>query len=337
MAFQDVQIVIDVNKPGAVSDLGTPLLLVAHTTAGNFSVFADSDEIKEEFGENHSAYKMALAIEKQGQYRPNRIAVATYKTGEGAVTSDTVLREVFDEDWYFVMLDDGEVGEKKAISDVVEGKSFKVAVHLVTTEVEALAFESEKYRRTILLGVEPDTENELTNVAAVGAVGSRTVGSVTWKFKSLVGVTPIKDKALALAFENANANYYMNVNGKPHLRNGVMVSGEFIDSIHGQDWIRVNGETAVQTVLNNAPKVPYDDAGVAQLVSALTDVFELAGRNGIIRQNDNGQYGYVIISVPVANLTASERASRKYGGLSFEYYEAGAIHEAKPIRGVVNF
>lgn len=334
MAFQDVQIVIDVNKPGALSDLGTPLLLVAHTTAGEFTVFANSEGVKEEFGENHSAYKMALVIENQGQYRPDRIAVATYSA---ETTSDVVLRDVFDKDWYFVMLDVGEIAEKKAISDVVEGKALKQVVHLVTSELEAQAFESLKYRHTFLLGVEPSTEDELANVAAVGANGSRTVGSITWKFKPLVGVTPITDRTLALAFEAANANYYMNVNGKPHLRNGVMVSGEFIDSIHGQDWIKVNGQTAVQTVLMNASKVPYGDDGVAQLVSALADILELAGRNGIIAQKDNGQFDYVINAIPVANLTAAERASRKYSGLSFEYREDGAIHEAKPIRGVVNF
>lgn len=337
MAFQDVQIVIDVNKPGALTDLGTPLLLVVGTTVGNYKEFADADGVKEQYSDTHIAYKLAKIIENQGQYKPSKIAVATYTTGDEGVSAATVLGDVFDRDWYFVLSDVETVDEKKAISDVVKGQDLKMVGHLVTTAEDAQQLASVKYATSFAIGVEPETADEYANVAAVGAIGSRTVGSVTWKFKELTGVKPIENSTLALAYETANTNYYMNVNGKPHLRNGVMLSGDFIDSVHGQHWIKVNGQKAIQAVFFNQPKVPYTDSGIALLTTALQDILELAGRNGIVRQNDNGQYAYKINAISATNLTAAERASRKYSGLSFEYYEAGAIHEAKPIRGVVNF
>ncbi len=335
MAFEDVEIVIEVNKPGALTGLGTPLLLVSGATGGVYKQFADADGVKEEFGNDHIAYKLALVVSNQGQYRPSKIAVATYDEEK---TSTDILEEFYDEDWYFVLSDVEDIEEKKALSDLVEGKGFKMAAHQVTTPSDAQTLTGLDYDRTIIFGVEPEHEDEHANVAFVGTCGSRTVGEITWKFKQLVGITPMQDKTLALAFVDDNANIYItSSSGKPSTREGVVASGEFIDVIHGMDWIKVNGKNSITAALENSPKVAYTDAGISQLVSALRDTLELAGRNEIIAELDNGQYDYSITALTRAETTPTERSSRVYTGLSFEFALAGAIHKVKPIKGVVNF
>ncbi|WP_332649666.1 DUF3383 family protein [Lysinibacillus sp. 54212] len=334
MAFEDVQVVIDVNKPGSLTGLGTPLILVSHTEAGTYTEFTDAASVKLAYGDNHSAYKIALVLENQGQYRPSKIAVATYSVEK---TSDVVLRDVFDNDWYFVILDAGEIAEKKKISEIVEGKDFKMAAHLVTSTVEAEALKELAYERTILFGITPELSEEYANAALIGACGSRTVGEITWKFKSLVGVTPMNNTTQALAYTNANANIYINTSGKPKTREGVVASGEFIDVIHGIDFIKVNAKNAIDAVLNNSAKIAFEDSDIALLTTALTDTLELAGRQGIIARSDNGQFLYTVNALSRSEVTAAERASRVYRGLSFDFELAGAIHKVAPIKGVVNY
>lgn len=334
MPLQDVKITIDVNKPGALSDLGTPLIL-AYSIAGpvSYTEYADETAIKAALGENHSAYKLALVVANQGQYRPDKIAVAIYNDETDAAA---VLRQFYDRDWYFALLDDGTVEQKGALSDVVEGKAFKMIAHQVTTVAEAAQLKVKNYDRTILFFSEPEKADEYPHATFVGANGSRTVGSITWKFKDLVGVTPLEDTTKALAAMAENANIYINTSGEPKTREGVVVSGEFIDVIHGLDWIIVNGEKAVQAVFNNSPKVAYEDADIATIVAALTDIFELAGRNGIIAQAESGQYQYTINALARSEVIPAERASRQYNGITFKFDLAGAIHGAD-IAGVVNY
>ena len=334
MPLQDVKITIEANKPGALSDLGTPLIL-AYSQAGtvSYTEYADETAIGAILGENHSAYQLALVVANQGQYRPDKIAVAIYNDETDAAA---VLRQFYDRDWYFALLDDGTVEEKEELSDIVEGKAFKMIAHQVTTVAEAAQLKVKNYDRTFLFFSEPENADEYPHAAFVGANGSRTVGSITWKFKDLVGVTPLVDTTLALAAMAENANIYINTSGEPKTREGVAVSGEFIDVIHGLDWIIVNGESAIQAVLNNSPKVPYTDAGIASLVAALTDIFELAGRNGIIAQAESGQYQYAIDALARSEVIAAERASRQYNGITFEFDLAGAIHGAR-VAGVVNY
>lgn len=334
MPLQDVKIKIEANKPGALSDLGTPLIL-AYSKAGtvSYTEYADETAIGTTLGENHSAYKLALVVANQGQYRPDKIAVAIYNDETDAAA---VLRQFYDRDWYFALLDDGTVEQKEKLSDIVEGKAFKMIAHQVTTVAEAAQMKTKKYDRTILFFSEPENADEYPHAAFVGANGSRTVGSITWKFKGLVGVTPLEDTTKALAAMAENANIYIDTSGEPKTREGVVVSGEFIDVIHGLDWIIVNGEKAIQTVFNNSPKIGYTDAGIAKIVAALTDVFELAGRNEIIDQAENGQYQYTINALSRSEIIAAERASRQYNGISFEFDLAGAIHGAR-MAGVVNY
>lgn len=328
MPLQDVTVTIDIKKPSALIGLGTPLILANKAGESTYKEYLDLDGIKEALGDTSDGYKIAKQIFAQGDNRPDKVAIATYSTvAENPITAVSVLENYFYNDWYFVMLDTGAVTDYKEISDAVEAKALKVAAHIVDNEQDLLILKAGKYDRTFV--IQHNAIAELPHAALIGQVGSRPVGSVSWKFKTLKFVTPQDLTPTQLNNIHTNGAFaYVTKAGIDQTSEGKMISGEFIDVIHGKDWIKLNIEQQVQYLLSTNPKIPYTDSGIAQIENVVRTVLEIAGQNGIIASDDAGQYLYTIKTKGRNEVLASDRAARKYNGLSFSFELAGAIHEA---------
>ncbi|MFJ7662023.1 DUF3383 family protein [Lysinibacillus sp. NPDC097162] len=325
MPLQDVTVTIDIKKPSALIGLGTPLILANKAGESTYKEYLDLDGIKEALGQESDGYKIAKQIFAQGDYRPEKVAIATYSD---PITAVTVLENYFYNDWYFVMLDTGAVTDYKAISDAVESKALKMAAHVVDSKEDLAILKAGKYDRTWV--IQHNTIAELPHAALIGQVGSRPVGSLTWKFKTLKFVTPQDLTQTQLNdVHTGGAFAYVTKAGIDQTSEGTLVSGEYIDVIHGKDWVKLNIEQQVQYLLSTNPKIPYTDSGIAQIEGAVRTVLEIAGQNGIIGTDDAGQYLYTITAKSRNEVLASDRAARKYNGLSFSFELAGAIHEAK--------
>ncbi|WP_313893857.1 DUF3383 family protein [Psychrobacillus sp.] len=330
MPLQDVTVIIDIKKPSALIGLGTPLILANKAGASTYKEYLDLESIKTAFGDTSDAYKLAKKVFDQGDYRPQKVAIATYDLAASPTVIKAVdtLEEYFYNDWYFVMLDTGVVADYKAISDVVEEKALKIAAHVLSDPADLATLAAGKYDRTFVF--EHNKPEELPHAAIIGRVGSRPVGSLTWKFKTLKFVTSRDLTATELNdIHTAGAIAYVTKAGIDQTSEGKMLSGEFIDVIHGKDWVKLNIEQQVQYLLSTNPKIPYTDSGIAQIEGAVRTVLEIAGQNGIIATDDAGQYLYTITAKGRNEVLASDRAGRKYNGLSFSFELAGAIHEAK--------
>lgn len=329
MPLQDVTVTIDIKKPSALIGLGTPLILANKAGESTYKEYLDLDGIKEALGQDSDGYKLAKQIFAQGDYRPEKVAIATYSTtAEKPITAVAVLEDYFYNDWYFVMLDTGAVTDYKAISDAVEAKSLKMAAHVVDSKEDLAILKAGKYDRTWV--IQHNTIAELPHAALIGQVGSRPVGSLTWKFKTLKFVTPQDLTPTQLNdIHTGGAFAYVTKAGIDQTSEGTLVSGEYIDVIHGKDWIKLNIEQQVQYLFATNPKVAYTDSGIAQIEGAVRTVLEIAGQNGIVATDDADQYLYTIKTKKRNEVLASDRAARKYNGLSFSFELAGAIHEAK--------
>lgn len=329
MPLTDVKVIIDIKKPSSLIGLGTPLILASKTGTQTYKEYFDLDTVKVEFAETTDAYKLAKKVFDQGDYRPHKVAIATYDLAATPTVINPVeaLEKYFYNDWYFVMLDTGVVADYKTISDVVEEKEVKMAAHMVDDSADYIALKAESYDRTIVFY--HDNLAELPHAALIGSVGSKPVGSVTWKFKTLKFVTPQELSPSEANDIHANgAIAYVTKAGINQTSEGIVVSGEYIDVIHGKDWIKLNIEQQVQYLLSTSDKIPYTDAGIAQIEGVVKTVLEIAGQNGIIATDDNGKYMYSINTLGRNEVLAADRAARKYNGLSFTFDLAGAIHEA---------
>lgn len=112
-----------------------------------------------------------------------------------------------------------------------------------------------------------------------------------------------------------------------------MASGSWLDTTHGILWLENRIETDVFNLLYvNNTKIPYTQAGLNTLVSTVERSLTAAVRNGLAGAGflPDGTYlpeGFVVSSVPLADVSVGDKGNRIYQGLSFKVVGAGALHE----------
>ena len=118
---------------------------------------------------------------------------------------------------------------------------------------------------------------------------------------------------------------------------------EFIDIIHGVDWLQARMEERIFSRLVNLPKVPFTNAGIAIIENEIRAVLENGIRVGLLspdpidptsddRKRRTQPY---IITVPQATeVPVNDRAERHLTGITFEARVAGAVHKVT-VQGIV--
>ena len=329
MPLKDVNITLNIKKAARLTGLGKPLILARKTGASTFTNYAEPEDVAAAFGADSVAHKLATVLLKQGDTSPATLAIATYDpdANDGPSTAAEALTEHFDKDFYFVTADTQVVAEVKAVADVVEGEGFKLFGTTLTSLADLQTLATNKYDRTF--AIVHTTVGEYPAEALIGGHGSKTVGTITYKDKKLVGITPQDFNAARLGeIETLFGFAYVTKSGDNVTSEGTLLSGEYIDVIHGKDWIKVNGEAAIQKVFTNNDKVGYDDPDIPLLATALENVLIAATTNRIIARDENNRPLYQITIVPRAQTNPADRAARVYKGLSFSLELAGAIHSA---------
>lgn len=328
MPLQDVNVTIDVNYPSPKVGLGRPLILTKGTEA-TYKEYLSLTALEKDFAEDTDAYKKAKVLLKQ-KNRPDVVAVTTYAEGE----LDKAMEKYFKKGWHFCLLADDNQADQLTISIVIEEKDFKFFAAQVTDEAGREVLKGQK--RTLIF--QHHKPEEHLDAAAVGSLSSLDVGSITWKFKGgFVGVTAQEiDEDELLEIEADYTMVYLMKSGKAQLSDGIEAGGEYIDVLHGKDFVKVDMENEIQYAMQNADKVPYDQRGIGLIGSAATTSLQRAGSQGIIalKEDDSG-YDYTIVMLSRNEVTPQDRAARVYNGLSFEFELAGAIHEAN-VKGLIN-
>lgn len=167
----------------------------------------------------------------------------------------------------------------------------------------------------------------------------------TLKFKGCPGVAALNKQSgivqaitgfvpgLGLDAAQGNfANAYVNIGGIDMIVEGNVGSGEFIDVIHGLDWLRARTQEAMLSVLANNPRVPMSNPGVGFLINTgVRPPLNRAVAAGIIAGDFvDGQYHpeYEIFAERVENIPASQRHQRIAPDIQVKTRLAGAIHYA---------
>lgn len=325
MPLKDVKVIINIKKPAALEGLGAPLILAQKAGTSTFKIYGDIEGVEVDFADTTDAYKAARVAFKQGDTSTAKVAIATYD-GEGVTAADA-LEKYYDEDWYFVSLATGTVADFITISDIVEGEGYKIAAHTVDSIEDLTTLSAKKYDRTFVMM--HDKLEQYPHLALIGGHGSKSVGSITYKFKRLIGVDPAPyDATTLLAIHELNGFAYVSKGGQYQTSEGTMLSGEYIDVIHGKDWVKVNMENAIAQLFANNDKISFDDVGIPRIEGEARTILEIAGQQGIIALDDAGQPLYTLTALNRAQTNAADRVERHYKGLSFSLELAGAIHEA---------
>jgi hypothetical protein len=320
MPLQDVQVTINVAYPAPRIGLGRPAIFVQKVGVATYKEYTTLAALTLDYAIGTPAYQKAEAVFAQND-RPDVVAVATYDTA-----IETSLAEFYNRAWHFALVA-GDVGvEQDAAALFFNEQEFKLLAVQVQDDVGREAVKGMKR----VIAFNHDVVGEHLDAAAVGALGSLPVGSITWKFKELKGITatyPTQSELDAIELDNAIA--YVMKAGKGQLSEGKLANGEYIDVIHGQDWIKADMENEVQYTLSRAAKLPYDARGIGALQAAATTALQRGFNNGIIGLTADGLPDFTITALTREESDVQDRNDRIYRGLAFDFSLAGAIHSVR--------
>lgn len=145
-------------------------------------------------------------------------------------------------------------------------------------------------------------------------------GVATWAYKTLAGVAAYElTSGQAGAIDDKKGNRYVEELGRSITLYGFVCSGEYLDVVHGLDWLRARiGERMFQLLVTN-PKLPYTDASIAIVESALREVLQEAVDVNVLASFET--------SAPTAaSVSSADRAERLLPEVNFIARLAGAIH-----------
>lgn len=289
-------------------------------TGAIYREYANAEAVSHDYNPDSIVYKKALTYFAQDN-SSDRIAVLDYDPSK---TSDS-LEAFWYFNWTFAIQAESNVNQDTvSLSNIFEANKD----HFLVLQTNNIDDYQQLNGQNYVIGLKHDPA-EYMDAAIVGAVATLTVGSVTWKFKSLKGITPESLTTNELSGINSlHAIAYVEVNSIGETSEGWVLSGEYIDVNHGMIWIKTNMSGQLESFLQSNGKVSYDQAGITQLSGIVTQVLEQAYQQGIINQNETtGKGDYSVTASPRSEQSLADISARHYGGLSFTYHVSGAIHD----------
>lgn len=333
--LKDVTVTIDLVQPIGRKGFGTPLIYGTKAKGHELKYYYELSEVKKDFTDKTPEYEAAKVIFEQGDNRPEKIAIACRDSvvKDGLVTD--VLETLLDKDWYFLISTSAVKEDVLKISEMIELDGSKMFFTRTDKVEEAAEIKKAGKERTVVFY--HNDVSKFPESGLIGAVGAAPVGSVTWKFKEIKGISPMELSLGELtAVHEAGAITYVQKAGRGGTSEGTTSTGVYIDIIHSKDYVKFNMEYRLQQLLNNTPKIPYTDAGIALIEAQCTSVLKEAFNNGIIAADENGLPLYSVNFKKRSEIPADIRAKREYNEGSFEFELSGAVHGVK-IKGSIRF
>ena len=172
---------------------------------------------------------------------------------------------------------------------------------------------------------------EFLDVAIASRLLAQTPGSYTGAFKSLelVGTSDISS-ANEATLRSINVNQYSTIAGVDVTYDGKTSKGSYIDLYIGISYLESRIQEDVFAQLSAVEKIPYTNAGVSVIVTAVQARLNQSVNEGFLSNNPAP-----LASAPlVADISAVDKSNRLLPDVTFEATTSGAIHTIK-IKGIV--
>lgn len=297
-------------------------------TGAVYREYKNLDAVKIDYTDNEAILMKAESYFTQDNHS-DRIAILDLPAGK----EQEALGAFWFFNWTFAIRakSDDDKAALTTLSNIFEANKDHFLV-IQTNDVSLLnGLQGQNYT----IGLKHDL-SEPMDAAFVGAIATLPVGSTTWKFKTLQGISPESLTANELnSINKVNAIAYTTVFGKDQTTEGKSLSGEYIDTLHGIIWVKNEMQAQLEKLLQSNNKLPYDQTGINMVLATATQVLTKAFEKGIILTDDNGKADYTVSATPRQQQSAQDLSDRHYGGLSFTYHASGAIHSLT-IHGSVN-
>lgn len=308
-------------KTVAVSERGFGTILILDTeTERKYEVL--SPEGVDKLGKG-KAFKLAQRLFMQ-KPQPQEVAIFG-KVGSAEEAFKGALE--VNSDFFFVVCTDNSAKAIEALSNQcqVNNKVYAVTVNDLD-QAKALSGVGDN----TFVGFHNDPESYLAEGLAV--VMSYKIGGKTAKFKQIQGVDEAVISLTDLKeLEKKNIFTYIKKLGVLQTTEGKMLSGEYIDIVLGEYWIRFRMEERMQRLALTQDKIPYTNRGIGMLVSVAEQVLNQAVDMEII---EAGQYR--VDYRKREDVPSNDVALRKYDYIVWTAMLQGAIHTGQ-ISGVLTY
>lgn len=317
----------------AVSQKGFGLPLILSTDKKlDYKEYTEIDGIGTDYGTNSETYKMASAILGQAP-RPEKVAVlgVTYtETGKPTDLSAALNELVKKYNDFFYLHCTNQTDP--VVTELSKWINTQEKFYFASTINKTLAKTLNSQNTVILVHPAPET---YPAAAWVGVCAPQQVGSYTWTFKTLNGIAPAEYDVTAIGeIETNNASTYITEGGVNITSKGVTTSGEYIDILQGQYFLKARMTENVFGLLVRTPKIPYTDAGIALVVAEVEKTLKMGVNQGIIATDLDGNPLYTITAPNRAEVSTNDKAQRILPDVKWEATIAGAIENVK-INGVL--
>lgn len=310
-------------KTVGVSERGFGTILIFDPSQDINFKYITAENVKE-FSTESKLYKMASRLFMQ-KPQPQEVAVVG-KNGAAVEGFKKVLEET--NDFFFVTCTDNSVETIKGLSSLCQVNNKVYAVTVNDYEDAKKLFE-EVYDNTFVM-YHDDSDSFVAEALAV--VMSYKIGGKTAKFKTLQGVKAANVSLTQVnELHKSNLFTYVEKLGVLQTSEGKMLSGEYIDVILGEYWIRFRMEERMQRLALTQDKIPYTNRGIGMLVGVAELVLTEAVAMGIVEE---GQYrvDYKVRE----DVDSNEVALRKYDYILWTAMLQGAIHTGQ-ISGILTY
>ena len=283
------------------------------------------------------------AVTTLGATQPTWISQIT--TQAGGIAGSLTNASSENNDWYGLAIHSRIVADIEEASDWVQGQgtanpklffgqSAQTAIldQASSADICSVLTAKSAFRTAILYHSDG---TEYADCAWMGGQLPTDPGSITWAYKSLSLVTVDTFAAGEKpAAHGKNCNTYDSVSSVNITEEGKTCdggSGEFIDVIRGADWIQVNAQADLFTVLVTNPKIPYTSNGIALLSLTLSNTLRKAQDQGILSSDATP----IVTSPDIADVPVEDKATRTLNNLDFSGVLAGAIQKIN-VQGTVS-
>lgn len=346
-----VKITIDTQSLNmSQAGFGTPLIIAQHNfwdeEISSFSSLSEllktqdqekEDKLsKEQKFENQPLYKMVQTIFAQTPTVP-KVKIGKRKENQSVQSVlESIAKNDVDGDFYGILLlsqTGKEAEDCISLAETIETKRLLAGVDLPANYVQAVkigeALKAKGYRRTF--SIYNSKDGEYAAAAWMARMLSQAPGSSSWAFKSLIGIEKAKlstdttDKLKAQSI-----NRHININDAGVTLDGKVAKGEFIDVVHGIDWLHVRIQERLFRLLKINEKIPYTLKGLDLIRCEIMAQLKEAVDRGLLAADPEPQ-----VSVPkIEQVSEDTRRKRVLPDVHFSGRLAGAIHEIE-IKGTV--
>jgi len=296
-----------------------------------------------------------------GQTSNSGSYVANGINAESAANVVYLFDNMFGQSWYGLNMPTAVDADHLNVAAYIEAASNKHYYGVTTQEAAILnsgdttnivyQLKQLGYNRT---GVQFSSSNPAAMVSALSRILTTNYNAnntvITLKYKQEPGIVP---ETLAVSqvtnLESYNANVFLEYNNNTAIfEPGVSVSGNYIDTVMGTDWLALDIMTSLYNLLYTSPtKIPQTDAGTHQLVTTIEAVCSQGVTNGLLAPGtwqsngfgslNTGDFmpkGYYVYAPPVATQNAANRAARQSVPIQVAVKLAGAIQTIDAIINV---